>query len=289
MAASDSPPLPPGNATGLPPLAPETLLCAGILVAAVGVCAPALGLLPALWARSEFYAHGYAIPAVALYLLWNNRGRIAAALRSLEPPALGPIAVLGATCVEALFVLGDVGFAAGIGIPLVLGAALFAAGGTTLVRPCAAPLAFLTLMVPPPRFLIYALLFRLKLLVTDISVWLLHATGRPVTAEGNQILTPGHTLFVADACSGLTSIITLLPLACIAAYFLCHGVWRRALVIASVVPLALAANVVRILVTVELVQARGVEYAQGLLHEGFGLTTYVLGTLAVLGVARLLR
>jgi exosortase/archaeosortase family protein len=96
-------------------------------------------------------------------------------------------------------------------------------------------------------------------------------------------------LYVADACSGLTSIVTLLPLACIVAYFLSHGVWRRVVVVASVVPLALAANIFRVIVTVQLVSSQGVEFAQGLLHESFGVATYVLGTLAVIGVARILR
>ena len=94
-----------------------------------------------------------------------------------------------------------------------------------------------------------------------------------------------------EALTDLTprEIVTLLPLACIVAYFLSHGVWRRAVVVASVVPLALAANIFRVIVTVQLVSSQGVEFAQGLLHESFGVATYVLGTLAVIGVARILR
>jgi exosortase/archaeosortase family protein len=94
---------------------------------------------------------------------------------------------------------------------------------------------------------------------------------------------------VADACSGLTSIVTLMPLACIVAYFLSHGVWRRVLVVASVVPLTFVANVFRVIVTVRMVSSHGPEFAQGVLHETFGLATYVIGTLAVIGVARITR
>ncbi len=108
-------------------------------------------------------------------------------------------------------------------------------------------------------------------------------------AEGNQILVPGYTLFVADACSGLKSIVTLVPIACIVAVFLSKGVWRRAAVIASVVPLAMGANIVRVVVTVQLVSYLGTDVAQGWLHDSFGVATYVAGTLALLGVARILR
>jgi exosortase/archaeosortase family protein len=72
------------------------------------------------------------------------------------------------------------------------------------------------------------------------------------------------------------------------AYFFSRGVWRRAAVIASVVPLALAANVVRVVVTVLLVSRLGEGVAQGALHEGFGMVAYAAGILAVLLVARVL-
>jgi exosortase len=256
---------------------------------AVLLCLPALQGLAYLWEDSRFYGHGYAVPVVAAYLAYQNRRAIRAAICNPHPPALGPLVAFGAATFGVLALIGDVGFAAGVGIPLLLGATAYAIGGMRLLRPLALPLVFLALMVPPPRFLIYQALFRLKLFVTDSAVALLQSAGVTVAAEGNQVLLPGYTLYVADACSGLTSIVTLLPLACIVAYFLSRGVWRRAVVIASVVPLALAANIFRVIVTVQLVSSQGVEFAQGLLHESFGLATYALGTLAVIGVARILR
>ena len=127
------------------------------------------------------------------------------------------------------------------------------------------------------------------MIVTHAAVALLQAAGQTIVAEGNQILVPGHTLFIADACTGLTSIVTMLPLACIIAYFASRGVWRRAVVVASVVPLAMAANILRVVFTVKMVSAVGESAAQGSLHETFGVATCALGTLAVIGVARLLR
>jgi exosortase len=260
-----------------------------VALAALSLCLPAIRALSYLFGRIEFYAHGYLVPLVVAYLLFQSRAQIAASLRELRPPAYGAPLVLVAGVFETLAFVGDMGFAAGLGIPLVFAATAYAVGGARLLQPLALPLVFIALIVPPPRSLLYQILFRLKLLVTETAVAILHAWQVPVLAEGNRLLVPGHTLFVADACSGLTSIVTMLPIACIAAYFLSHGFWRRAVVVASVLPLAIAANVARVVVIVLLVPRLGVQVAQGWLHESFGIATYVFGTLALVGVARLLR
>ena len=264
-------------------------LAAAVFALAVAVALPAIFGLRFLFERSEFYGHGYLVPLVAGYLAYGKRREIRRALLRLEPPRWGALIAFTAGTFELLMIVGDVGFLAGIGIPLVIGSAAYAAGGFRLLRPLSLPLAFLALMVPPPRFVLYEILFRLKLLVTRTAVELLQAVGTPVLAEGNQIVIPDHTLFVADACSGLTSIVTMLPIACTIAYFLTRGIWRRALVVASVLPLALGANVVRVILTVKLVPLIGIEAAQGSLHQSFGVATYAVGTLALVGVARLLR
>jgi exosortase len=267
----------------------ELWLATAAFALALALSIPALQILSHIWRDSDFYGHAYAIPLVAAYLAWTRRAELRSALRPLRPPPFGWVVAFTAATFEVLMVIGDVGFAAGLGVPLLLGAVAWATGGPALLRPLGLPLVFLALMVPPPRFLLYGMLFRLKLFVTDVALAILHAAGATVAAEGNTILLPGHTLFVADACSGLTSIVTLLPLACVVAYFLSRGVWRRVVVVASVVPLAIAANVARVVVTVAMVSRLGTDAAQGLLHESFGVATYVVGTLAVIGVARVLR
>jgi exosortase len=267
----------------------DRFLTAAVVVLGLALCVPGLLSLSFLWQSSRFYGHAYAIPVMAAYLAYSNLESLRLASADLRPPLWGPLVVFGAASIQVLALMGEVSFVVGLGIPLMLGAIAYAIGGRRLLAPMMLPLIFLALMVPPPRFLTYQLLFRLKLMVTDAAVAVLQRMGTTVAAEGNQILVPDHTLFVADACSGLTSIVTLLPLACIVAYFLSHGVWRRVLVVASVVPLTFAANVFRVIVTVRMVSTHGPEFAQGLLHETFGLATYVLGTLAVIGVARITR
>ena len=75
-----------------------------------------------------------------------------------------------------------------------------------------------------------------------------------MAASGNIILVPGHELFVANACSGLNSVVTLLPLAVVIGYFLCGGLWRRVVLVASVLPLAFFGNAARVAGTVMIVE-----------------------------------
>jgi exosortase len=133
------------------------------------------------------------------------------------------------------------------------------------------------------------ILIELKLIVTRVAVGLLQLAGYTVANIGNRVLIPGHELFVADACSGFTSIVTMLPLAVVVAYFLSRGVWRRGLIVASVLPLAFVGNVARVFLTVALVAGGWVEFREGLLHDNLGLATFTLGTLALVGIARVLR
>lgn len=264
-------------------------LAAAAFSIALVLCIPALRGLSVLWERIEFYGHGFLLPLVSLYLVFASRRQIGRSLLDLRPPAFGVLFVLGSAVFEALMVMGDIRFCAGLGVPLVLGTTAYAVGGTSLLRPLLLPLFFLALMVPPPGVFMEEALFRLKLLVTDAAVAVLHAAAVPVLAQGNQIEIPGATLFVADACSGLTSIVTMLPLGCIVACFLSRGVWRRAVIIGSVVPLAMTANIVRVIVTVLIASRIDVDAAQGALHESFGVATYVVGMVSLVTIARMLR
>jgi len=119
--------------------------------------------------------------------------------------ALSRIDVLGRWLFVAgalLMIVGDVGFLAGIGIPLVIGSAAYAVGGMRLVRPLALPLAFLALMVPPPRFVLYEILFRLKLLVTRVAVELLQAAGIDPAGRAEEVPPPAY-LALARAFAGI--------------------------------------------------------------------------------------
>jgi exosortase len=108
----------------------------------------------------------------------------------------------------------------------------------------------------------------------------------PALREGNVIVVPEGSLFVAEACSGITSIVTLLPVAALLV-FLTPGRRRHALVLlAAVVPVAMFWNLARVVATVVATRSFGVVRATtGSLHEAAGMLTFVLGCLTLLVVS----
>ena len=146
-------------------------------------------------------------------------------------------------------------------------------------------------MVPVPSSWLVPLILRLRLFVTEAAMAILHAARVPVAQEGNVIILPGgESLFVADACSGVTSIVTLAPLGVFFAYFTERTWGRRSVLVASVIPIAMLGNLLRVVVTVLAARRVGVDAATGsALHDPAGLLTYVLGCLALLAVGAVLR
>src|SRR5262245_2532567 len=245
----------------------ENVLRWACVVAALAATLPGFRLLALIWQNSEFLAHGYVIPVVSVWLAVSNRAAILDGVRRGEVPLWGPLVVLAAALFELAAVSGEVVMAAGAGVPVLLAAAAYAVGGTRLLRECALPIGFLLLMVPLPNLVEMRILIELKLIVTKIAVGLLQFCGYTVASMGNRVLMPGHELFVADACSGFTSIVTMLPLSVVVAYFLSRGVWRRLLIVGSVLPLAFLGNIARVFITVALVAQGWVEFQEGLLHR----------------------
>jgi exosortase len=267
----------------------EAFLRWACIAGALAATIPTFRLLRIIWERSEYLAHGYVIPLVSLWLALSNRQAILDGIRRGPVPVLGPLGVLVAALLLLTAVSGEVVTAAGAAMPLLLAATAYAVGGQPLLRACLLSIGFLLLMVPPPNLLEMRLLIELKLIVTRLAVGLLQLMGYTVAHVGNRVLMPGHELFVADACSGFTSTVTMLPLSIVVAYFLSHGVWRRLVIVGSVLPLAFLGNIARVFITVALVANGWVEFREGLLHSNLGLLTFTLGTLALVGIAKVLR
>ena len=146
-------------------------------------------------------------------------------------------------------------------------------------------------MVPIPVGWVTPLIVELQLLVSTVGVRLLQAMGIAIFREGNVLTLPGDvSLFVAEACSGITSLITLIPIGVFIAYFTDSVPWRRVVLVLAVIPIALAGNLLRVILTVLLAIEVSVDFATtGPLHEWAGVATYVLGCLALLAVGSLLR
>lgn len=259
------------------------------LLALLGFCfAPALFALAGVWSEVDYYSHGFLVPVVSAWVAWQGKPRAAALGREPDPRAGLLLAGVLALYVASL----AVGSVSGQGLALVgaVASAVWWLGGRAWLRLFAFPLAYLLFMVPLPPPWLTPLIVRLQLFVSEAAVGLAHALAVPVSRAGNVIWLPeGEALFVAEACSGVTSVVTLTPLAVLLAYLVELPRTRAVALVAAVIPLAMAANLVRVVATVLAAHRFGTDaVTREPFHSVGGLAVYVLACLALLGVWRLL-
>ena len=245
--------------------------------------------LARVWLSVDYYSHGFLVPLFALWVAtWDRRGwRRQALVREPRGTAL----LAGAIGVYALGLGAGVTLLQGVALVAAVGGAVLYLWGGRGLRDLAFPVAFLLFMVPLPASWLNPLIVELQLLVSSAALRLLHAFDFTIAREGNVLLLPGgESLFVSEACSGITSLVVLTPLAVALAY-LGERTWvGRLVVVAAAVPAAMLGNLVRVLVTAVAADAYGVERATGnVLHEFAGLLTFTLSCLLLIGVGPLLR
>ena len=253
------------------------------------VFAPGLMNLSEVWSSRDYYTHGYLVPLVSL---WAAAG-IVPRRRDLaiEPDPRG---LLGIAVAGLLYAAGlGVGWVPlqGLGLVGAVAALVWLRCGAAWLSALSFPLGYLAFMVPLPDAWITPVIVSLQLFVSEVGVGLLRISGYAIYRDGNVLELPGgESLFVAEACSGITSVITLLPIAIVLAYFTDRALRRRVLLVLSVIPVALAGNLVRVLATVLAAERWGTDVATtGSLHESVGVVTYVVGCAVLLGIGTMLR
>jgi exosortase len=265
--------------------AKEKLIAALLALAFV----PAVVALARVWISVDYYSHGFLVPLVAVWIAQRD-GKTGLRSRDEREPAGAAVIGLALAFYAAGLAAGAAGLQ-GLGlIVAVAGGVLYLLGRRGL-RALAFPIAFLVFMLPLPSAWLTPAILELQLLVTSAAVSFLHAFGATIAREGNVILIAGgNSLFVEEACSGITSIVTLTPLAVMLAYFTQRTPWRRVALVAAVAPAAMIANLLRVVFTVITAQTLGTERAtNNVLHESAGLLTFVLACLTLIGLGALLR
>ncbi len=261
----------------------------GLLLAGLALmAAPTLWhLARTAWAGDD-QGHGPVILLLSLWLLWRRRGAILAL--PYRPARTAGHALL--LLALAASVLGRsqaiVQFEAAA--PIVAAAALLLlARGWVALRLALVPLLLLGFIVPLPGVLVQALTVPLKTAVSWAAEALMHLWGYPVARSGVILAVGQYQLLVADACAGLTSMFTLECLGLLYLNLRGHAsAWRRGLLALLIVPIAFAANVVRVvalsLVTFHFGDAAG----QGFVHGFAGLVLFSVATLLMLATDTLL-
>ncbi len=232
------------------------------------------------WKLVPDYSHGFLVAPLAVFFAWERRrdlskARLDGSWWGLVPLGLGLAALaIGRLGVELMamrtgFVLTLIGL-----VLLVFGREVF--------RILSFPLFFLFLMVPLPQTVVNVVAFPLQLLAARAAVGALHWLSIPALLEGNIIHLADARLFVEEACSGLRSLMALLTLGVVFAYFFRKNLVERLVLIASTIPIAIFVNAVRVALTGILTHRFGEEAAGGFIHDFQGVITFTVAFVILL-------
>ena len=238
------------------------------------------------WWTDDNYSHGFLIIPIAVYLAWERRHRFAATLN--RPSNAGLVVVVGSTGVLMAGILGSELFLTRISIlGTVTGSVLFLFGWQRL-RVLAFPVAFLVLMIPLPAIIFNQIAFPLQLLASRVGEMTLSSVDIPVLREGNVLILANTTLEVAQACSGIRSLVSLLTLGIMFGYFTDQRAWVRLFIAASTVPIAIVANAARVAGTGIAAHQFGPAAAEGFLHEFSGWVVFIVAFAIMMAMQRIL-
>jgi exosortase len=225
--------------------------------------------------RTEQEGHGPLIMLAAAWLAWQQRDR----LKTIQfRPALvaGWVILILSLLLMAVTRSQDIPMVeVATQIPVLLGCLLLI-GGWALARVFAFPLAFLIFSVPPPNWLLDAFTVPLKVGISDIVSNFLYDLGYPVAQNGVMIMIGSYELMVKDACSGVNSIFALSAIGVFYVHeFVGKHPVRKVLLILSIIPITILANVFRVVTLVLGAYYIGVDTIEGLFHDLTGIALFI--------------
>jgi len=239
------------------------------------------------WWHDPNFSHGIFVPLFSVFVLWQERSRLAAL--PTAPSAWGLLIAAFALCVLTVGVLGAELFLARFSLLLLIAGLVIYFLGWRFFRAVLFPSAFLILMIPIPAILFNQITFPLQILASKLAALVLPLAGVPVLREGNVIHLPAMSLEVAQACSGIRSLLSLMTLAIIYGFLTETRIAIRIFLALASIPIAVAANSLRIVGTGLTVQYWGPERAEGFFHLFSGWLIFVVSLAMLFLLHQLLR
>lgn len=239
------------------------------------------------WCTLPDFSHGFLVPFFVGYVLWTRSDDLRGTPLQSSWTGLGPL--LAGLCLLLLGQLGAELYLARISFLFVMSGAVLLVAGPAFLRKLLFPICVLALAIPVPQVIFYQLTAPLQRLAATCATGLLPLLGVPVLQEGNVIRLPSISLEVAEACSGIRSLLSLSTLSILYGYFAEQRPWRKVVLLLSSIPIAVAANTFRIVGTGVLVQWKGPAPALGFFHEFSGLLVFAVSVAMLMGTHVLLK
>jgi len=231
-----------------------------------------VGLVRA-WVINPDYSHGFLIVPLCAYFVWERRRRLAAL--ELRPSSAGLVIVAVSLCIFVAGQLGAEQFLARVSLIGVLAGSVAFLMGRAHLRVLALTFCFALLMIPLPAIVFNEVAQPLQLLASSVAEQTMLLFSIPVLREGNVIFLSNATLEVAEACSGIRSLVSLLTVGIVYGYFTEDRIGRRVFLALSTLPIAVAANALRVAGTGVLAQFAGQAAADGFFHVFAGWLVFM--------------
>jgi exosortase len=249
---------------------------------------PTISWMVNRWVEPEsYYGHGFLIPFVSLFFLWQRRGTLKKIAFSSFSPGLWIVAA-GLT-IHTVCVVLDVDFISGFSFVFVLYGLVLFFFGKQMARNLFFPIFFLLAMIPLPLVLLSNVTIKLKLFAAQCATFILNEIGFPSIREGNIIRMPHSFIAIEAPCSGLRSLISLLTLGALFAYAIKMSYPRKGALFLSSVPLAVVSNVMRIIILATVNDLYGEKVAMGFIHDFTGFLVFAIAFTGLFGVSKVLE
>lgn len=276
-----------GGSTGFQS-GPAVLGWVALLVGVLLFLIPTMSFVISETWSGEEGAHGPIVLFTGLWLLWREWPE--ARSEAQKPPVIRVVALLAVFL--PLFVIARITQIVELEGYLMYGAllaVLYSVVGGAAMRRLWFPLFYLTFVFPPPESVVAAVTTPLKMELSRISIAFLDVFGYPIGGEGVRIFIGQYELLVAAACSGLNSIISLTAISLFYIYIRHQADWRYAgLLVLFILPVALAANFLRVIILILLTYHAGEAAAQGFLHNFAGIFMFAIALAVIFALDELI-
>ncbi|MBF0331136.1 MAG: exosortase/archaeosortase family protein [Candidatus Omnitrophica bacterium] len=266
-----------------------TLFQCVFLAALVGLAyIPTFAWMIDRWSvQDTYYSHGFLVPFISAFIVWLKRKELSTL--KIDPPVWGWLVFGAGMLTYLLSGILRVYSTSGFSLLIVLPGLILLFWGKDHLKALWFPLSFLLFMVPLPLVVISNMSFKLKIIATQASVFIINAIGVEAIREGSVIKTMHSYVIVEDPCSGIRSLLALIALGALMAYFSRLSVAKKIVLFLSSIPLAVATNIFRIVAVTLASEMYGSKFATGVFHDTMGIVVFVLAFFGLMLVSSMLE
>jgi exosortase len=226
------------------------------------------------WNNNPDYSHGFLVPFLSVYFIWERWSSLVDETPSSSFWGIGLLSLGLFSLVVGL--IGAELYVQRMSLIVVLSGLVLLILGWKYLWLLSLPIGFLIFMIPLPAIVVNTIAFPLQLFAAQTATFCLFSLGIPVLREGNLIMLASTTLEVAEACSGLRSLLSLLALGTVYGYFSQDVMWKRWMLVVLSIPIAIIANAFRVSGTGILAHYFGAEAAEGFYHTFEGWLVFIV-------------